>query len=110
MNRIGDRRFLHDWQTIRAASQPDPESMAWAVGAVAWRRARHSTATADHAVIMDVHHLEHPAPAAWHLMVVIESWWGGGRRMLCARHWASHLTGDRRAAALWIAAEAGRRR
>ena len=75
MTRTGARRFLHFRQIIRAASPPAPDSMAWIVGNVEWRR----------------------APETWHIMVVTKSWWDGGRRLLRAQVWATYLAGDHRA-------------
>jgi hypothetical protein len=35
MSRIGDRRFLHNWQMIKAATQPDPQATSWRVSLAA---------------------------------------------------------------------------
>jgi hypothetical protein len=109
MMRIGDRRFLHAWQTLRAASQPGPEASSWRVGAVTWRRTRLSQSCADFSVVQDAYALEHPGPGVhWGLLVVMETWWDSKHRVIRSQVWATHLSGSKTALQDWIRSEAER--
>ena len=109
MMRIGDRLFLHAWQTLRAASQPGPEASSWRVGTVTWRRTRLSQSCADFSVVQDAYALEHPGPGArWGLLVVMETWWDPGHRIIRSQVWATHLSGSKMALQDWIRTEAKR--
>ena len=109
MMRIGDRLFLHAWQTLRAASQPGPEASSWRVGAVTWRRTRLSQSCADFSVVQDAYTLEHPGPGArWGLLVVMETWWDPGHRVIRSQVWATQLSGSKTALQDWIRTEAKR--
>jgi hypothetical protein len=103
MNRIGDRRFLFAWQTIRAATQPDPEATNWRVAEVRWCRHRYSHAAPDHAVTVEVHRLDHEnAQDRWSVMVVTEHWWDERHNPLRNHLWATHLSGSRESIANWF--------
>lgn len=107
MSRIGDRRFLHGWQMIKAATQPDPQATSWRVGDVEWRRSRHSITTPDHATALDVHRLDlRRGSGSWSVMVVAESWWDDRRTLIRSQVWAIHLSGDRDAITRWIEEQA----
>jgi hypothetical protein len=105
MTRIGDRSFIFAWQTIRAATQPDPEATQWQVAGVRWRRSRYSFMGPDHATAIEVHRLDcADGRDAWSLMVVAEHWWDERRKPLRSNHiWATHLSGSRLQVADWIA-------
>jgi hypothetical protein len=103
MHRIGDRKFLHAWQRIRTASQPDPDAMIWKIGDVVCRRHRHSLMCPDHRIIVDVCHLEHGGGGAyWHVIVTAEHWWDNRRAPIRDQLWASHLAGSREHALSWF--------
>lgn len=101
MSRIGDRKFLHGWQMIKTATQPDHLATNWRVGEVEWRRCRHSITTPDHATALDIHRLDHSA-RTWSVMVVSKSWWNERRLLIRSQLWATHLSGDRGAITSWI--------
>jgi hypothetical protein len=103
MKRIGDRNFLFGWQTIRAATQPNPEAVTWRVGAVHWSRHRYSHAAPDHALTVEVHRLDcKEGKDAWSIMVVVEHWWDERHKPLRNHLWASHVSGSREGAVKWI--------
>jgi len=107
LRRIGDRQFLQGWQVIRAATQPDIDTMAWNIGDVACRRYRHSLIAPDHGVTLDVCQLSHPDPRnGWRIMVVNETWWDANRKVVRTHLWASHLGGSRDRAMAWFMAMA----
>ena len=113
MHRIGDRQFLHAWQRIRAATQPDPEAMTWTIREVSCRRHRHSLMGPDHRIILDVCHLESLGRGTgWHVVVATEHWWDSSRELIRDQLWASHVSGSRDDAMAWFlenAATCGRR-
>jgi hypothetical protein len=104
MTRIGDRNFLYGWETIRAATQPNPEATTWRVGGVRWRRHRYNLVTPDHAVTLEVHRLDSTEGSdTWSLMVVHEYWWDERHKRVRNNLWASHLAGSRLRLADWMA-------
>jgi hypothetical protein len=109
MTRIGDRRFLHAWQTLRAASQPGLEATSWRMAEVTWRRNRLSHSCADFSVVQDAYHLDYPGPPArWGLLVVMETWWDSRRRVIRSQVWAAHMTGPKPAIQDWVRKQAER--
>lgn len=107
MSRIGDRRFMHAWQTIRAATQPGPEASHWEVAGVQWQRHRYSHSTPDHTMVVEVHRLDHGAGHEhWSIMVVIEHWWDDRRKLLRDQTWVALLSGSRADVTEWIASQA----
>jgi len=113
MMRIGDRLFLHAWQIVRAATQPGPEATNWRSGEVTWHRTRLSQSCADFSVVQDAYALEHRGPGVrWGLLVVLETWWDPGHRVIRSQVWATHLSGSKTALQEWIrtAAERAERR
>jgi hypothetical protein len=91
------------WQTIRAATQPDPAATQWRVAGVDWRRHRYSHSAPDHAVTIEVYRLDHgEGREAWSIMVVVEHWWDERHRTLRDQLWATHLAGSRFRIAEWI--------
>jgi hypothetical protein len=109
MIRIGDRLFLHAWQALRAATQPGPEATSWQTGAVTWHRTRLSHACAEFSAVHDAYSLVHSGPGArWHLLVVMETWWDAGHRIVRSQVWATHMSGSKTALQDWIRSEAAR--
>lgn len=107
MKRIGDRGFLHAWQTIRAATQPGPEANFWHVGDVTWHRHRLSHSCPDFAVVDDVHRLDHEGRGGrWSLLVTMETWWDSARHVIRSQVWAVHLGGSKPLIQSWVAQEA----
>ncbi len=103
MSRIGDRRFLHGWQMIKAATLPDPQATVWRAGDVEWRRSRHSITTPDYVTVLDIHRLDlRRGGSSWSVMVVVESWWDDKRTLIRSQIWTTHLSGDRNAISRWI--------
>lgn len=110
MNRIGDRRFLEDWQSLRAASQPAPEATMWRIGQVTWQRHRTSLLNPGFSMVQEVYQLEHSGTGAhWCVLVVSETWWGPGKRVLRSQLWASHVSGSKLAAQQWLRDEMKRK-
>ena len=109
MIRIGDRRFLHAWRTLRAATQPGPEAASWRSGDVTWRRTRLSQSCADFSMVQDAYALDHTGPGArWGLLVVMETWWDMRHRVIRSQVWAAHISGSKMALQEWIRTEAER--
>jgi hypothetical protein len=109
MTRIGDRRFLHAWQTLRTASQPGPEATSWRLADVTWRRNRLSHSCVDFTVVQEVYHLDHSGTGArWSLLVVIETWWDPARRVIRSQVWAAHMSGSKLAIQEWVRKQADR--
>jgi len=103
MSRIGDRAFLFAWQTIRTATQPNPEATTWRVAGVRWSRHRYSHSAPDHIVTIEVHRLDClERREAWSIMVVAEHWWDERHKPLRNNLWATHLSGSRICIAEWI--------
>ena len=103
MRRIGDRMFLFAWQTIRAATQPDPEAVTWQVGEVSWSRHRYSHTTPKHSLTVEVHQLDcEEGKDTWSIMVVVEHWWDVTHKPLRNHVWASHVSGSRLGALEWM--------
>lgn len=103
MTRVGDRGFMFAWQTIRAATQPNPEATVWQVADVQWSRCRYSHATPGHTVTIEVHRLDHTGGRdAWSLMVAAEHWWDEHHKPLRNHLWATHVSGSRQRIAEWI--------
>lgn len=109
MIRIGDRLFLQAWHTLRAATQPGPEATSWQAGGVRWHRTRLSHACAEFSTMHDAYSLVHAGPGArWHLLVVMETWWDSGHRIVRSQVWATHMSGSKAALQDWIRSEAAR--
>ena len=106
MKRIGDRDFLYAWQVIRAAHEPNPETMGWTLDGAVCRRARFSHASADFSAIHDVHHVARAARGSWSFMVVNETWWDSGHRVIRAQLWATPVHGATGAIQDWVARQA----
>jgi len=107
MKRIGDKGFLHAWQTIRAATQPGPEANFWHVGEVTWHRHRLSHSCPDFAVVDEVYRLDHTGKAGrWSVLVTMETWWDNTRHVIRAQVWAAHLGGSKQLIQSWMAHEA----
>lgn len=104
MTRIGDRKFMFAWQSIRAATQPDHEATEWNVAGVRWRRSRYSLAGPDHATAIEVYRLDCAGGReAWSVMVIVEHWWDERHKPLRNQIWATHLSGSKFRIAEWIA-------
>ena len=106
-HRVGDRRFLFAWQTIRSATQPAPEATTWRVAGVRWSRHRVSQAGPDHSFSVEVHRLDLEDPHhRWSVMVVSEHWWDERHNPLRNHIWATHLFGSKERIIAWFEAQA----
>jgi hypothetical protein len=97
MRGLNSRSFFWQWQALYSASNPDHQKDSWEVDGVSWTKERHAYWGTTYSVQLEVHRLERKngAKLDWHILVVIERWWGPDRKK-CLRDTSwSKLIGGR---------------
>jgi hypothetical protein len=105
MRGVNDKNFFNSWQILHRATCPAPNQTRWQVDDVEWQRERHSFFASVYSVSIDIHLLRRHARqsvSGWHLMVVIENWWGGSNDAIKTTNWARVLDGNPKSVVSWL--------
>lgn len=96
MKSIHSKAFLNVWRALYHESHPGPTIDRWQCDGVDWVRDTYRIGSRDYAFHVEAHVLTHTAkgPTSWALLVVVERWWGRGRRdALKTAEWRQVLSG-----------------